>query len=290
MKKSLRQVNKLVFSIFLTVLFLNTIQAQIFTGAGFTIVDNGGRVPASCSTVAVSGVSTSVNVRSVSLTGTHSWLGDIEARVYPPAAAPPPSTVGTTVITSPPDGRACNLSGTYRFTDMALPATNSIDAATVGCADATNVASGDYRTSTYGGGTAVGPVTSLATSFGALTPAQANGNWLVCVFDFAAPDGGAITSTSVQLTVLSSASVAVGGRVTTAKGSGIGKVKVTMTDPSGTVRMAITNPFGYYRFEGVEVGANYIITASGKGYTFDNPTVVHFASEDFDGINFTANP
>lgn len=288
MKKLVRKGNKLFFSIFLTALFLSTIQAQIFTGTGFTITDGGGRVTTSCSTVAVSGVTTSVNVRSVSLNGaTHSWLGDIEARVYPPAAALPPSTTGTVVIASPPDGRACNFSGNYRFIDSAA---QSIDAATVGCADATNVASGDYRTSTYGGGTSPGPVTSLSTTFGALTPAQANGNWLVCVFDFATPDGGAVTSTSLQLTVLSAASVAVGGRITTAKGTGIGKVNVSLTGPSGTVRTALTNPFGYYRFEGVEVGANYIITAASKGYTFDNPTVVHFASEDNDGVNFTAIP
>ncbi len=288
MKKLIRKGNKLFFSVFLTALFLSTIQAQIFTGAGFTITDGGGRVATSCSTVAVSGITTNVNVRSVSINNlNHTWIGDTQVMVYRPGAAVPPAFGDT--VSSPPDDRACNFAGTYRFIDSGA---TTIDAATAGpCASATNLAPGDYRSSNYFGASGAGsPPTSLTTLFGSLTPAQANGNWLVCVFDYATPDGGTVGSTSLQLTVLSAASVAVGGRVTTAKGNGIGKVKITMTNPSGNVQMAITNPFGYYRFEGVEVGANYIITASSKGYTFDNPTVVHFASEDNDGINFTAIP
>lgn len=288
MKKLFGKGNKLFLSIFLTAFFLSTTQAQIFTGTGFTITDGGGRVATSCSTVTVSGITTSVNVRSISInTLNHTWIGDTQTMVYRPGAAPPPAFGDT--ISSPPDDRACNFAGTYRYIDSGA---TTIDAATVGpCASATNIAPGDYRSSDYFGASGAGsPPTSLTTIFGALTPAQANGNWLVCVFDYATPDGGTVGSTSLQLTVLSAASVAIGGRVTTAKGSGIGKVKVSLTGSSGIPQMAITNPFGYYRFEGVEVGANYVITASSKGYTFANPTVVHFASEDNDGINFTANP
>lgn len=277
---------KIFYSLFLTVLFLSAAQAQIFTGTAFTIVDNGARVPASCSTVAVSGIVGNRNVRSVSFTGTHTWLGDTEIRVYPPAAAPPPSTAGSFVISSPPDGRACNYSGTYRFIDSAA---QSIDAATVGCADATNVAPGDYRASTYGGGTNPGPVISLATTFGSLTPAQANGNWLICIFDFAAPDGGAVTSTALQLTVLSAASVSVGGRVTTSDGTGIGKTIVTLTNSAGISRTVLTSPFGYYSFEDVSAGETYTITSSRKGVQFDNPTQVLFVEENMENVNFTAS-
>jgi hypothetical protein len=255
---------------FLMIAAATTISAQIFTGTGFTVVDNGARVAASCSTVNVSGIVGNRNVRSISLTGTHSWLGDIEVRIYPPAVLPPPQTGGTTVIASPPDGRACNLSGTYRFIDSAA---QTIDAATVGCADATNLAPGDYRTSTYGGGVNPGPVTSLATSFGSLTDVQANGNWLICVFDFAAPDGGAFTSTNLQLTVLNAANASVGGQVRNANGLGIGKITVTLSGGGLTVpRTAITNPFGYYKFDDVEVGSSYVVSVSSKGYTFDPST------------------
>lgn len=285
MKNFVRKGKKLFFALSLTALFLGTAQAQLFTGTGFTVTDNGGRVATSCSTVNVSGVVGDRNVRSISLTGTHSWLGDIEVRVYPPAAAPPPSTAGTTVIASPPDGRACNLSGTYRFIDSAA---QSIDAATVGCADATNLAPGDYRTSTYGGGVNPGPVTSLATSFGTLTDAQSNGNWLICVFDFAAPDGGAITSTSLQLTVLSAASVSVGGRVTGTNGNGLSKVNVTLTNSGGISRTVLTSPFGYYSFDDVSVGETYTVTVAKKGIEFENPTQVILVNEDMNSVDFTA--
>jgi hypothetical protein len=277
---------RIFFSIFLAVLCMSAVHAQEFIGTGFTVADNGGRVATSCSTVAVSGVVGSRNVRSISLTGTHSWLGDIEVRVYPPSAAPPPSTAGTTVIASPPDGRACNLSGTYRFIDSAA---QSIDAATVGCADATNVAPGDYRTSTYGGGVNPGPVTSLATSFGALTDVQANGNWLICVFDFAAPDGGAFTSTALQLTVLSAASVSVGGRVTGANGNGLSKVNVTLTNSSGLSRTVLTSPFGYYRFDDVSVGEVYTVTVAKKGVEFANPTQAILVNENMDTVDFSGS-
>jgi subtilisin-like proprotein convertase family protein len=284
MKIFVRTGKKIFFSIFLTALCLSAVNAQEFIGTGFTVTDNGGRVATSCSTVTVSGVVGSRNVRSISLTGTHSWLGDIEVRVYPPSAAPPPSTTGTTVIASPPDGRACNLSGTYRFIDSAA---QSLDAATVGCADATNVAPGDYRTSTYGGGTNPGPVTSLATSFGALTDAQANGNWLICVFDFAAPDGGAFTSTALQLTVLSAASVSVGGRVTGVGGNGLSKVNVTLTNSSGLSRTVLTSPFGYYRFDDVSVGEVYTVTVAKKGIEFANPTQAIMVNENMDTVDFS---
>jgi hypothetical protein len=276
----------LLFLALLAAFFANTTHAQIFAGTGFTIVDNGGRVATSCSTVNVSGVVGSRNVRSVSLTGTHSWLGDIEVRVYPPAAAPPPSTAGTVVVASPPDGRACNLSGTYRLIDSAA---QSIDAATVGCADATNLAPGDYRTSTYGGGVNPGPVTSLSTTFGALTDVQANGNWLICVFDFAAPDGGSITSTALQLAVLSAANASIGGRVVTPSGQGIPNTYVTITD-SGNIAGAITNPFGYYRFDDLQVGQTYILTVSSKTHQFENPSRVINLTDNITDADFVSSP
>jgi hypothetical protein len=270
------------------VLFSGAVHAQIFTGTGFTVADNGGRVATSCSTVAVSGVAGNRNVRSISLNSfNHTWLGDVEIRVYPPTATIPPSTAGTTVISSPPDNRACNFAGTYRFIDSA---TQSVDAATVGCGDLTNLASGDYRTSTYGGGVNPGPVTTLSGSFGSMTPAQVNGNWLVCVFDFAAPDGGAVGSTSLQLTVLSAATVSVTGRLTTAAGNGIGKSIVTLTDAAGNSRTTITSSFGYYRFDDLEAGASYVISAGSKGHAFEPASIVYTAADAAGEVNFTAVP
>ena len=79
----------IVLTILSTLLFANSIRAQIFTGPGFTVVDGGGRVSTSCSTINVSGITGSRIVRAVTLDSTnHSWIGDTEARLYPPGAAP----------------------------------------------------------------------------------------------------------------------------------------------------------------------------------------------------------
>jgi len=65
----------------------------------------------------------------------------------------------------------------------------------------------------------------------------------------------------------SAANVSVGGRVTSPLG-GINGARIEMQDLSGRVRIAVTNPFGYYRFDNVPVGETYIVSATARGYTF----------------------
>jgi hypothetical protein len=286
MKNLIFKGRKLFYLFSSALVMAGTMQAQIFTGAGFTIVDNGARVPASCSTVAVSGVTGNRNVKSISLNGmTHTWLGDTETRVYPPGAAAPPSTTGSFVISSPPDGRACNFNGNYRFIDTAI---SSMDAATVGCADAADVPPGDYLGSTYGGGVNPGPVISLATTFGSLTAAQVNGNWLVCVFDFATPDGGSVTSTSIQLVVPTAANVSISGRVVNASGQGISRATLVLSGSSGVPVTVTTNPFGYYTFDDLQVGETYILTVTSKTNSFANPTRVINVEDNISDADFVS--
>jgi uncharacterized repeat protein (TIGR01451 family) len=85
------------------------------------------------------------------------------------------------------------------------------------------------------------------------------------------------------------ATVAVSGRVMTASGGGITRVRVTLTDSQGNVRTAFTTSNGEYRFDDVEVGATYILTATGKHYTFSQPMQVLSINDETDGINFVAN-
>ena len=271
------------FSFLLIILFMTAAEAQIFNGAGFTIVDGGGRVATSCSTVAVSGITTNVNVRSVSIINlNHSWIGDTQTMVYRPGAAVPPAFGDT--ISSPPDDRACNFAGTYRYIDTAA---QTVDAATVGpCATGANLAVGDYRTSDYFGVSGSGgPPTSLATIFGTLTPAQANGNWLVCVFDYVTPDGGTVGSTSLELVAPTAASVGVSGTVSDGK-SGIARAVVSVTDGNGTIRTVKTNSFGYFRFDQLAAGQTYVFSISAKGYTFAPQVLTVY--EDLAELNFSA--
>jgi hypothetical protein len=85
------------------------------------------------------------------------------------------------------------------------------------------------------------------------------------------------------------AGVAIGGRVVTADGRGIGNVRVTMADQAGQVRFALTSPFGYYQFTDVSTGESYTVSVSSKGHTFGEPTRVVTLNDAVDDMNFTAD-
>lgn len=86
-------------------------------------------------------------------------------------------------------------------------------------------------------------------------------------------------------TVITAANVSVSGRVFTQSGNGLPRATVYFTDNAGNVRTARTNPFGYYSFEEVEVGATYVFGVISKSYQFA-PRVVTI-NEDLTELNFT---
>jgi len=86
------------------------------------------------------------------------------------------------------------------------------------------------------------------------------------------------------------ASVLVGGRVLTAEGEGISKARISIADASGNIRAAVTNPFGYYRFDDVEVGGFYLISVEAKQYQFENPTRTVSVVDELTDVDFTAMP
>lgn len=75
-------------------------------------------------------------------------------------------------------------------------------------------------------------------------------------------------SLAKTLVAPTAAQVALGGRILDANGRGIGKAEIFLTDQQGTVRRALSNPFGYYSYDSVEAGRTYLIGASAKGYFF----------------------
>jgi hypothetical protein len=83
------------------------------------------------------------------------------------------------------------------------------------------------------------------------------------------------------------AAVGVGGRIVNASGVAVSNAQISMVDADGNIRIARTNPFGYYRFTGVSVGANYTISVRHKFYEFA-PRVL-FVEEDSDAVDFVAN-
>ena len=83
------------------------------------------------------------------------------------------------------------------------------------------------------------------------------------------------TLTSGLLTISSptAASVSLAGRLLTTTGRGVANARVSLTDTTGEVRMAISNSAGHYRFENVEAGQTYIISVDSKRYKFQAQSV-----------------
>ncbi|MFN0139258.1 MAG: DUF4394 domain-containing protein [Pyrinomonadaceae bacterium] len=81
------------------------------------------------------------------------------------------------------------------------------------------------------------------------------------------------------------AGVTVSGRAFTPEGYGLRNAIVTITDSMGVNKTARTSSFGYYTFEGIEVGGTYVVTVSSKRYSFSPRTItVNDAVTDLDFI------
>jgi len=87
---------------------------------------------------------------------------------------------------------------------------------------------------------------------------------------------------------VTAASANISGRVLDASGRGVFKAFVFITGETGEVRMALTNPFGFYRFYEVSTGETYIFQVQHKRYSF-TPQVV-MVTEEINDLNFTAQP
>jgi hypothetical protein len=95
----------------------------------------------------------------------------------------------------------------------------------------------------------------------------------------------AAVAPSPQTTGPSAASVEVSGRVLSGS-IGVYGARVYMVDQNGVTRVAMTNPFGYYRFIDVTVGESYTFNVSSKGDTF-NPQIVT-VNEELTSLDFQA--
>jgi hypothetical protein len=94
----------------------------------------------------------------------------------------------------------------------------------------------------------------------------------------------------VTVTSPTSVPVSVTGQVSTSQGRGIGKVYVTLTGENGAVRQAITNGFGYFRFDGVATGNTYTVSVRHKSYQFADPAQVVFVGAEITDLMFVASP
>ncbi len=104
----------------------------------------------------------------------------------------------------------------------------------------------------------------------------------------AGPGNVGLDAVSLNALPVLAAEVSVGGRITAANGQNIRNVVISLTESNGQTRTTRTNAFGYYNFDGIEVGQNVTLTVNSKRYTFANPTQVISVNENVAGVDFTA--
>jgi hypothetical protein len=101
-------------------------------------------------------------------------------------------------------------------------------------------------------------------------------------------EGEFVTCTFVN-GIATAAPVSIGGQVVTADGRGIKDAILTLTNASsGEVTYARSNPFGYYRFDGLDTGQLYMIYIRSKTYVFDPDTRMVDPVSDLTDIDFIA--
>ncbi|MEO6391899.1 MAG: hypothetical protein ABIP75_08620, partial [Pyrinomonadaceae bacterium] len=82
-----------------------------------------------------------------------------------------------------------------------------------------------------------------------------------------------VDAVSIQTpAVVTAAAASISGRLLTAGGLPVNGGMVTLTD-GPNVRTALSNPFGYYRFDEIATGRTYVLGATSKRYFFPNSPV-----------------
>lgn len=167
--------------------------AATFPGTGTgAIPDNAPTNPLNIS-FNVTGLSGTPTAISVSMTATHTWVGDLTATLVAPNGTSHVLFGRTGTTSANTFGSSSDLGGTYVFNDAAT-GTNWWAAAV------TNpVAPGSYRTTQPGPQPAANfsPVTSIDTSFAGVT--NPNGTWTLRISDNAQGDTGSVTAASLTL-------------------------------------------------------------------------------------------
>ncbi len=90
-------------------------------------------------------------------------------------------------------------------------------------------------------------------------------------------------------TAPSSAPVSIAGRALTPHGYGVSGARIEVMNLStGEVMTAITNPFGFYAFKGINSEVTYLVTASHKRHQFIDSQRTLTINEDLVGLDFVS--
>ncbi|MER3431558.1 MAG: hypothetical protein C4324_11075, partial [Blastocatellia bacterium] len=97
--------------------------------------------------------------------------------------------------------------------------------------------------------------------------------------------------TSLPICVSPSAGpTTVVGQVIDAYGRSIPRARLTLIDGNGNIQVAISNPFGFYKFAPIPSGSTATLTVSAKGYSFASPTQIIEPRDSVTETIFVADP
>lgn len=84
--------------------------------------------------------------------------------------------------------------------------------------------------------------------------------------------------------------VSVGGRAFTPGGIAIKDAEITLSGTSGPTRRARTNGFGYYRFDNVAIGQDYVLSIVSKRFTFTPSSIQITVAQGVTDADFISAP
>lgn len=83
----------------------------------------------------------------------------------------------------------------------------------------------------------------------------------------------------------------ISGRVIDSDGYGISKAQLILVNGNtGEARIVMTNPFGFYHFNGLDVSELYVLNVSHKRYSFPEKQRVVSLDDNLTDVNFMADP
>jgi hypothetical protein len=74
----------------------------------------------------------------------------------------------------------------------------------------------------------------------------------------------------------------------TTHGRGVSGVVITVQGTDGVSKTVVTNTLGYYKFNDLQTGELFVVTAKSKRYTFDVPVQVINLGDNIAGLDFRA--
>jgi len=82
-------------------------------------------------------------------------------------------------------------------------------------------------------------------------------------------------------------SASIDGRIVNQNGRGLRNIRVTLQNGSTSeVKTALTNAFGYFRLEELEVGSFYVLSVQHKRYVFQTSSYAFTLNDDLVGFSF----